>query len=115
MRRNRHELDVTAPVFRNNLKCRKLILDPVRISTFLVHLVDGNNQRNTSCPRMIHRFLGLRHHAIVSRDYQDNDISALSTSRPHGSKGRVTRRIQEGNHAVTGFNVISTDVLGNTT
>ena len=64
---------------------------------------------------MLNGFLGLRHNAVIGRHHQDNDISTLGTASTHGGKRRVARGIQEGHHAVIGFYVVGTDMLGNTT
>ena len=63
---------------------------------------------------MSNSFLGLRHHAVVGCNHQNNDIGYLSTASTHGREGFVSRGIQESNNASRGFNVVSTDVLCNT-
>ena len=115
VRRNRHELGVTTPVFRNDFQCRKLVLDPVRISFFLVHLVDGNHDGYAGGTGVLNGFLGLRHNTVVGRHHQDNDVGTLGTAGTHGGKRRMARGIQEGHHAVFSFYMVGTNVLGNTT
>ncbi|CSC07544.1 Uncharacterised protein [Vibrio cholerae] len=58
---------------------------------------------------------GLWHYAIVRCNNQYYDIRCLCTTSTHSGKRRVSRSIQEGDHAVWRFNVVSTDVLSNTT
>ena len=62
---------------------------------------------------MVNRFLGLRHYAIVGRDDQNDDVGGLGTAGTHRGKRLVTRGIEEGQHATIGFDVVSTNVLGN--
>ncbi len=45
----RNELNIAAPVFRNHFQGCQLALDPVRIGTFLVHLVDADHARFAGC------------------------------------------------------------------
>ncbi|CNT67731.1 Uncharacterised protein [Salmonella enterica subsp. enterica serovar Bovismorbificans] len=62
---------------------------------------------------MLDSFDSLRHHAVVCRNHQNHDIRCLRTTSTHGSKRGVARGVQEGDHPVVSFNVVSTDVLGN--
>ena len=64
---------------------------------------------------MLDGFDGLRHDAVIGSDDQYHDIGRLGTTGTHGGKRGVTRSIQEGDHATVGFDVVGTDVLGNTT
>ena len=62
---------------------------------------------------MLHSLDSLRHYPVIGRHHEDDDVRAPGATRPHRGKGRVARSIQEGNHAVVGFNVICADMLGN--
>ena len=62
---------------------------------------------------MVNRFACLRHHTIISCDHQNDDIGRFGPTRPHRRKGFMARRIEEGDHATRGFDVISTDMLRN--
>src|SRR5690606_6067109 len=115
VRRNRHELNVAAPVFRNHVQRRQLVLDAVRIGFFLVHLVDGNHDENHGRTGVLNGFLGLRHNTVVACHHQDNDDGTLGTTSTHGGKRGVARGIQEGHHAVFSFYMVGTNMLGNTT
>src|SRR5690606_5094588 len=110
-----HEHGVAAPLFRDHLECREVMLDAVRIGVFLVDLVHRNHQRNASSLGMLNGFLGLWHHAVIGRHHQNHDVGGLGTTGTHGGKRGVTGGIQEGHHAALGFNVVGTNVLGNTT
>ena len=110
----RNKLNVTAPVFRNNFHTRQFGLDTIRVGLFLVHLVDGNDDGNASGTGVIHGFLGLGHYTVIGGHHQDNDVGALGTPRTHRREGGVARSIQEGHHAMVGFNVVCANVLGDT-
>ena len=58
---------------------------------------------------------GLRHHAVVSRHHQDDDVGGLCTTGSHGGERLVARGVQKGDHAARGFNVVSPNVLGDAT
>ena len=113
--RNMRKLHVTTPLFRQYVTLSQLVLDAVQIGIFLVDLVDSHHQRYTCGFRVLDRFFGLRHHAVVSGNNQYHDVGQLSTACTHGGKRRMPRSIQEGHHAIVGFNVVGTDMLGNAT
>ena len=64
---------------------------------------------------MMDCFTGLRHHAVIGSNNQNNNVGCLGTARPHGGERLVARGIKEGHHATLCFDVIGTNVLGNTT
>ena len=64
---------------------------------------------------MLDGFFGLRHHAVIGSNHQDDDVGGLCTTGSHGCKRLVTWRVQKGHHATICLNVISANVLGNTT
>ncbi len=109
-----HKLGIAAPLFGNNIFGRQLVFDAIGVGAFFIHFVDCHNQRNTSGTSMQNSFFGLRHNTIVSSDNQNNDIGTFRAARSHSRERCVPGRVQEGNHAVTGFYVIGTDMLGNT-
>ncbi len=63
---------------------------------------------------MLNRLDSLRHHAIISSHHEDDYVSRLGTASTHGGKRRVARSIQEGDVAIVVFDMVSTDVLGDT-
>ena len=79
----------------------------------LIHLVDGHNDRNACRLGVADRFNGLGHHAIVSGHYKNGNVSGFGTARAHGRKGFVARRIDKGDKARGGFNLVSADMLRN--
>ncbi len=113
--RDGNEHGVAAPLFRNHVTGCQIVLDTVRISFFLIDLVDRNHDRHTGRLGVLDSLFGLRHHAIVGGNHQDHDVGSLGTTGTHGGKGSVTGGVQEGHHAAIGFYVVGTNVLGNTT
>ena len=58
---------------------------------------------------------GLRHHPIVGRYHQDNDIRGLGAAGTHGSEGFVPRGIEKDNFAPRRAYRISADMLRDAT
>ena len=114
-RRHRDELRFAAPLFRHNAVLRQFVLNAIHIGFWLIDFVHCNNQRYLRRFRVLDSFNGLRHHAVICCNNQNNDIRCLSTTSTHRGKRCVAWGIQEGDHAVFGFYVVCTDVLGNTT
>ena len=56
---------------------------------------------------------GLGHDPVVCSHNQDNEVGDLCAAGPHGRKGGVARRVQEG-HAISfgQFHLVGADVLG---
>src|SRR5450830_288454 len=113
-RRNRYERGVAAPLFRSHAMNRQFAADAIEIGARLVDLVHGNHQWNTGSLGVLDSFNGLRHHAVVRCNYQDHDVSSLGTTGTHCGKCGVTRGVEERDHAAISFNVVRTDVLGDT-
>src|SRR5690606_36029361 len=113
--RNRDEGSVAAPLFRNHVQRGQAVLDVVRIGFRLVHLVHRDHDRHASRFRVLHGFLGLRHHTAVSSDDENDDVGGLGTTGTHLGERGVTGGIKEGDHAAVGLHVVGTDVLGDAT
>ena len=64
---------------------------------------------------MAQSFHCLGHNTVICRNNQNYDICNLGTTSTHHSKGFVTRSIEEGNYTLVGLNLISTNLLGNST
>ena len=87
----------------------------LRIRSWLINLVDGYDDWDISRLGVVDSFNRLRHNTVISRYDQDSDIRHRGTTGPHRSKGRVSRRIQESNLLAAFLDLVSTDVLSNTT
>lgn len=73
-----------------------MLTDLIGVSTRLIHLVDSEYHRYAGRLGMVDRLDSLRHDGIVGRDDDDGYICHLGTTGTHSGKGRVTRRIEEG-------------------
>ena len=62
---------------------------------------------------MFNGFFGLRHHTIICCDHNNHNICDLCPSSTHRRKGFVTWGVDKGNATIWGFNMISTNMLGN--
>ena len=60
----------------------------------------------------LHRFDRLRHDAVVGGDHQHDDVGELGAAGAHRGERRVARRVEEGDDALVGFDVVRADVLG---
>ena len=61
----------------------------------MVALVDGDNDRNLGGLGVIQGFHGLRLHAVVRSDHQDDDVRHVGTAGAHGAEGGVTGGVEE--------------------
>lgn len=60
---------------------------------------------------MCNGFFGLRHHAIVCGNHQDDNVGTLCPASTHGSESCMARSIQEGDLSAFQFHLISPDML----
>ena len=90
----------------------QLALDVVGIGAGLVDLVDGDDDRHVGRPRVVGRFLGLRHHAVVGRHHQHHDVGDLGAAGAHQGERLVTGRVEEHHAAAAHVHVVRADVLG---
>ena len=63
------------------------------------------------CFRVVHGFNCLRHHPIIGRDHENDDVGHGSAACAHGSEGRVTWRIEKSDRLSVPLNPIRADVL----
>ena len=105
----------TGHLFNDDLVLQQVRTDFVRVGFVFVDLVDRHDHRHLGRFRVVNRFDRLRHHSIIRRDHQNDDVGDLRTARPHRGKGRVARCIEEAqNLTVVGCDLIGTDVLRDT-
>ena len=109
--RHRHERRFAAVFFRHDAFGDQFLRHAVDVGARLVDLVDRHDQGHAGRFRVGDRFLGLRHHAVVRRHHQDDDVGRLGAAGTHGRERFVTRGIQEGDHAARRVDVVSADVL----
>ena len=63
---------------------------------------------------MVDRFHCLRHHTVISGNYQDRNICSIGTAHTHGSKRLMARCVKEGDLLIIDGNHVGTDVLCDT-
>ena len=84
----------------------------VRIGSGFVDFVNRHDHRHFGRLGVVNRFDGLRHHRVIGGNHKHHDIRDIRPTRPHGGKGRVTRRIKEGQkRAAFGAHLIGPDML----
>ncbi len=107
--RDRH--DVSPPVLDQKTLIGELLFDAVEVCARLVDLVDRHDHRHAGGARVVNRLDRLRHDAVVGGDDQDHDVRDPGAARPHHGEGLVAGRVDEGDAAVPGPDVIRADVL----
>ena len=111
--RNRYADHVAAPFFADHAVLGQFFLDAVRICTFLIHLVDSNNNGDSGSLGVIDRFDCLRHDTVIGSHNQNCNICDISTAGTHCCECFVTRCIQECDVLALIAYLICTDMLGN--
>ena len=111
LRGNRYEDVRAAPFLADQAVFGQFLLDLVDVGAGLIDLVDGNNDLNAGCLRMVDGFDGLRHDAVVGCHDQDRDIGRLGAAHTHGGEGFVAGGIQEGDLPAVDLDHVCTDVL----
>ena len=89
--------------------------DTFWIGTRFVNLVDGHDDWNIGSLGVVDGLDGLRHNAVIRSHNQDGQVRYRGTAGPHRSKGRVSWCIQEGDFLAIFFDLVGTDMLGDTT
>ena len=95
---------------------RELAVDLVdvgrRVDVGQVDLVERHHDRHAGRLGVGDRLDGLRHHAVVGGDDQDDDIGDVGASGTHRGERFMARRIDEGDRPAVGLDLVSADVLG---
>ena len=102
-----------APLLRNDAMLGKLLAYTSGVRTGLIDLIDRNNNGYVRRLGMVDGLDGLRHHAVIRSNNQNNDIGYASTTSTHGGKGLVTRGINKGNGTTLDLNLRCTNCLSN--
>ena len=68
----------------------------------LVDLVDRDDDRHFGRLGVVDGFERLRHHAVIGRHHDDDDVRDLGAARTHAGKGFVARGIEEDDLAAEG-------------
>jgi hypothetical protein len=110
--RDLHHHGVAAPLLGHHLVLRQLLHDLVRMGIRLVDLVDRDDDRDPGGTGVLDRLDGLRHHAVVGRHHQDDDVRDLRPASAHRREGGMAGGIEEGDRALGRLDVVGTDMLG---
>ena len=112
----------SAPCLRLQAAIGKLLLDLIRIGFRLIDLVHRHDDRHIRRLRVVDRLQRLRHHAVIRRHHDHDDVGDLRAACTHAGKGLVTRRIEEHDLApkrrrirLGDVNLVRTDVLRDAT
>jgi len=99
-------------VARHDPLRRELLMHAVRVRPVLVDLVDGDDDRHLGGTRVVYGLNCLRHHAVVGRDYQDDDIRDLGATGTHRGEGFVAGRVDEDHRmAISSLDLVGADPL----
>ena len=91
--RYRHGNHVSAPFLNNQAALHQLALHSVHVCRGHVYLVDGDHNRHSGCPRVVHSFHGLGHYAVVRGHHQNGDVCRPGSPGPHGGESLVARSV----------------------
>ena len=119
LRGNIHEHGRAAPVFRHQAAVSELLLYAIGQRVRLINFVDRNNDRNFRSMGVVDGFERLRHHAVIRRDDENDNVGGFRAARTHAGKGFVTGRIEEHDLAPVGRRIfihecdfVGADMLG---
>ena len=91
----------------------QFLLDLVRRGFGLVDLVQRHHDGHVRGLRVVDGLDGLRHHAVIGSNHQDDDVRRLRAPRTHGGERLVARGIEECHHASCSFDMVGADMLRN--
>src|SRR5688572_2568598 len=114
-RRYGDERRVPTVVLDRHPVLRELRLDLIGIRVGLVHLVEGDDDRDARRFHVRDRFDRLRLHAVVGRHNEHRDVGDLRSASPHRGERLVTRCVEEGDLAVLVLDLVGADVLRDAT
>ena len=108
---NRHHHHIAAPVFGQQAAVGELLLDALRLGFGLIDLVDGHDNRHAGGLGVVDGFERLRHHAIVRRHHQDDDVGDLGAAGAHAGEGFVAGRVDEDDLLALQLHLVGADML----
>ncbi len=95
---------------------QQLLLDPGRVRRRKVDLVHRDDDRLAGVLGMADRLAGLRHHAVVRGDHQDDDVGDVRAAGAHGGERCVPRSVEESDATtLTDADRVGTDMLCDST
>jgi hypothetical protein len=112
----------TAPIIRHQPLFLELLAHLHRIGVGMIALVHRHDDRALGSLGVAERLERLRHHAVVGRDHEHNNVGDIRAPGAHGAERGVTRRVEEGDLRqlvlavrMRHGNRVSSDVLGDAT
>ena len=90
---------VAAPLLGDELVLGELLAHAVRVGVLAVDLGDRDDDRHLGRRGVVDRLDRLRHHAVVGRDHEDDDVGGLGAAGAHGGERLVARRVDERDRA----------------
>ena len=106
-----HHHGVSAPFLGHQAALGKLALDALGLRARLVDFVDGHDDGHARGFGVVDGFLRLRHHAVIGRDDQHDDVRDFRAARAHARERFVARRVDEHDLAAVDVNLRRADVL----
>ncbi len=104
---------VAAHAFDLHVVVQQLGADALGLGARLIDLVDRHDDRHAGRLGVVDRLDGLRHHAVVRRYDEDDQIGHLGAAGSHGREGRMARGVDEGDGAARRRgDLIGADMLG---
>ena len=110
-----HDDRVAAPGFGHEALLGELLHDARRIGVVAIDLVDRDDDRHPSGPRVVDRLDRLRHHTVVGRDDEHDDVGDLGAPGAHLREGLVARCVDERDEAAVLDGLVRADVLRDAT
>ncbi len=105
---------IAAPIFRGQSFLLQLAFHAIHVGRPQVNLVDRNHHAHFRGLRMLNRFAGLRHDAVVGGDNNDSDIRQVRATGAHRGECRMARRVEKSDGVVVIGDHVRADVLGDT-
>ena len=113
LRGDRHHYGLAPPILGCEIALGKFLLDTLGIGIRLVDLVDGDQDRDVRHPRVVDRFLRLRHDAVVGGDDEHDDVRHAGAPRAHRGERCMPGGVEEHNAATVDLDRVGADVLRN--
>ena len=111
--RDFHTLNITAKVNGLQAVLHELSFHPGGIRSLGVTFVDGDNDRFARLLGEFNGLDGLGHDAVIGSHHEYHDVGNICTTGTHLREDRVARGINKADGAVTMFNAVGSDMLGN--
>ena len=111
---------IPAPIVRHQAFVLQLLADLQGVGVGMIHLVDGDDDRDFGGAGVVEGLQGLGHDAVVGGHDQHNDVGDVGAPGAHRTERRVARSVQEGDLrqfllplGVRKGNRVGPDMLGN--